>query len=195
VGEPVVWRNIDELARLVGRYCWTEHRIFELAGAWATAPAADAADAAHTVGAEVRVWCAAVSRRHGDLARSWAERLPVRAGLDPAAFVVPSAELESAFDALGAVSDPVCGAGVLAGPVLAGLDAVYAAHLETASAVSEGPVAEVLVAARLTLAADRASGHALLRGMQAAGEDGPSLRDGFERAFEEIGIFPAVRPS
>jgi hypothetical protein len=192
VGEPVVWRSIDELARLVGRYCWTEHRIFELAGAWATAPAPDAADG---VGAEVRVWCAAVSRRHGDLARSWAERLPVRAGVDPAAFVAPSGQLASAFDALGAVTDPVCGAGVLAGPVLAGLDAAYGAHLKTASAVSEGPVAEVLVAARLTLAADRASGEALLRGMQTAGTDALSGRDDFERAFEEMGIFPAVRPS
>jgi hypothetical protein len=192
VPEPVVWRRIDELARLVGRYCWTEHRIFELAGAWATAPATDGVEA---VGAEVRVWCAAVSRRHGDLARSWAERLPVRAGVDPAALVAPSGQLASAFDALGAVTDPVCGAGVLAGPVLAGLDAAYAGHLETASAVNEGPVAEVLVAARLTLAADRASGRALLRGMQTSGEKGLPLRDDFERAFGEIGIFPAVRPS
>jgi hypothetical protein len=119
----------------------------------------------------------------------------VRAGVDPAALVAPSGQLASAFDALGAVADPVCGAGVLAGPVLAGLDAAYAGHLETASAVSEGPVAEVLVAARLTLAADRASGLALLRGMQAVGENAASLRDDFERAFEEMGIFPAVRPS
>jgi hypothetical protein len=192
VGEPVVWRSIDELARLVGRYCWTEHRIFELAGAWATAPAEDAADA---TGAEVRVWCAAVSRRHGDLARCWAERLPVRAGVDAAALVAPSGQLASAFDTLGAVADPMGGAGVLAGPVLGSLDTAYAGHLETASAVSEGPVVEVLVAARHALAAERASGQALLRGMQPAGEDGPPLGDDFERAFGEMGIFPAVRPS
>jgi hypothetical protein len=192
VGDPVAWRSIDQLAYLVGRYCWTEHRIFELAGAWATAPAADGLNASE---AEVRVWCAAVSRRHGDLARRWAERLPVRAGVDAAALIAPPGRLASAFDALGAVADPVCGAGVLAGPVLGSLDTAYAGHLETASAVSEGPVAEVLVAARRTLAAEQASGEALLRGMQGAGEGGPPLCEEFERAFEEMSILPAVRPS
>ena len=189
MGEPVSWRSIDELAGVVGRYCWTEHRIFEVAGAWAAAPSGD------TAGAEVRVWCAALSRRHGDLARNWAERLPVRAGVDAAALVAPSTALASAFDALAEVADPVRGAAMLVGPVLGGLDAVYARDLETASPVREGSVAEVLVAARRALAAERASGEAVLRGMQTGGEDGSRVRDAFERAFEEIGIFPAVRPS
>jgi hypothetical protein len=189
VAEPVAWRGIDELAGLVGRYCWIEHRIFERAGAWAAAPSGDAS------GAEVRVWCAAVSRRHGDLARCWAERLPVRAGVDAAALVAPSVPLASAFDTLAAEANPVRGASMLVGPVLGGLDGVYARHLETASSVSEGSVAEVLVAAHRALAAERASGQALLRGMQVAGSDGAAGRDDFERAFEEIGIFPAVRPS
>jgi predicted short-subunit dehydrogenase-like oxidoreductase (DUF2520 family) len=136
-----------------------------------------------------------VSRRHGDLARCWAERLPVRAGVDAAALVAPSAPLASAFDTLAAVADPMRGAGMLAGPVLGGLDEAYARHLATASPVSEGSVAEVLLAARRALAAERASGQDVLRGMQAAGGDGPPGRDEFERAFEEIGIFPAVRPS
>ena len=80
------WRGIDELAVLVGAYCWVEHRIF-------------AADRGVGVGAgrragrrpgpELRVWCAAVvpaPRRSWP--RRWAERLPVRAGVDPAALVV-----------------------------------------------------------------------------------------------------------
>ena len=189
MAEPVAWRSIDELAVLVGRYCWTEHRIFELAGAWAATPAEDAA------GAEVRVWCAALSRRHGELAGRWAERLPVRAGVDAAALVAPTERLVPAFDALEAVADPARGAAELAGPVLGGLETAYARHLESASPVSEAPVAEVLVEARRTLAGERASGALLLRGMQTSSGDGPSRRDEFERAFEEIGIFPAVRPS
>ena len=79
------WRGIDELARLVGAYGWVEHRIFQLTGVWASAPS-EGADAAP--GPELRVWCAAVSRHHGEVAGRWAERLPVRAGIDPAALVV-----------------------------------------------------------------------------------------------------------
>ncbi len=33
---PRAWRGIDELAGLVGAYCWVENRIFEVSGAWAT---------------------------------------------------------------------------------------------------------------------------------------------------------------
>ena len=80
--EGSTWRTIDELAALVGAYCWIEHRIFEVTGAWATGsrPADDDV-------AELRVWAAATSRRHGTLAGRWAERLPVRAGVDAAALV------------------------------------------------------------------------------------------------------------
>ena len=35
-GATTTWRGIDELAELVGGYCWVEKRIFESAGAWAT---------------------------------------------------------------------------------------------------------------------------------------------------------------
>ena len=33
---PRAWRGIDELAGLVGVYCWVEERIFEISGAWAS---------------------------------------------------------------------------------------------------------------------------------------------------------------
>ena len=187
---PVVWRTIDDLAHAVGHYCWIEHRVFEVAGAWAGLPAEGGADA------EVRVWCAAVSRRHGALARAWAERLPVRAGVDPAALVVsPPGRLAEAFEDLEAVSDPLAGAAVLAGPVLSRLDELYARLLETTSPVTEAPVAEVLVAARHALAGERASAAAWPRGMQAWGGASAFPGDAFEQAFEEMGIFPAVRPS
>ena len=29
------WRGIDELAALVGAYCWTEQHIFAVSGLWA----------------------------------------------------------------------------------------------------------------------------------------------------------------
>ena len=77
------WRGIDELAEVVGGYCWAEKRVFEVAGGWATGAGDPGLEPA------VRVWCAGVSRRHGLLAARWAERLPVRAGVDRAALVVP----------------------------------------------------------------------------------------------------------
>ena len=187
---PVVWRTIDDLAHAVGHYCWIEHRVFEVAGAWAGVPGGDGP------AAEVRVWCAAVSRRHGELARAWAERLPVRAGVDPAALVVaPPGRLAEAFEALGALADPMAGAAVLAGSVLAGLDNLYARLLETASPVTEASAAEVLVAARHVLAGERASAAALPRGMRPAAGPQQSPGGAFEQAFDEMGIFPAVRPS
>ena len=192
MAEPVVWRTIEDLAHIVGHYCWIEHRVFEVAGAGAAVPAGDG----DGDGAGVRVWCAAVSRRHGDLARAWAERLPVRAGVDAAALVgPPPGGLAGAFATLAALTDPVAAAALLVGPVLGGLGALYAHHLETASAVSEASVAEVLVAARGALAAERASGEQLLQGMRTPGDGPPGLRAAFERSFEEIGILPAVRPS
>ena len=185
MADPTDWRTIDELARLVGCYCWTEHRLFEVGGVWAGVSCGDSS------GAEVQVWCAALSRRHGELARSWAARLPVRAGIDASAFVSPpSNRLAAAFDALAAL-DPGAGVGVLAGPVLEGLDGLYARHLASVSPVREGPVAEVLVAARGVLAGERSSREGLLRGMQAL----PELQETFQRTFEEIGVLPAVRPS
>ncbi len=29
------WRDVGQLARVVGAYCWVEHRLFSLAGGWA----------------------------------------------------------------------------------------------------------------------------------------------------------------
>ena len=87
--------GIDELAALVGHYCWLEWRIFEVTGAWAGAGHGGA-----TRGCGV--WCAAVARRHGELATRWAERLPVRAGVDAGALVRPAVgRLAEAFERLG----------------------------------------------------------------------------------------------
>ena len=108
-------RGIDELAALVGAYCWVERRIFQIAGAWACSPddaPAAPGDRAHD---ELRVWCAALSRRHGSLAGCWAERLPVRAGVDPDGLVAPPAgPLPAALAVLAGEHDTVTGVTVLA---------------------------------------------------------------------------------
>jgi hypothetical protein len=194
--EPVTgrrWRGIEELAGLVGAYCWVEWRIFQLAGAWASRPNGAAGAAS---GAEVRIWCAAASRRHGALAGRWAERLPARAGVDTTGAVMPPAgPLAEALDALAAEPDTVVGATVLVEAALPRLVAAYEGHLRTASPVSEAPVMEVLAGARWQLAGEIRAGRFLLQGSPQARERGGALGQRLERAFAGTGVFPAVRPS
>ncbi len=137
------WRGIDELGRLVGAYGWFEHRIFQLTGVWASAPGEGGA----APGPELRVWCAAVSRHHGEVAGRWAERLPVRAGIDPAALVVaPVGPLAGALRALEAEPHQGAAVAALVETVLPRLELTYAAHLASADPVCEAPVMDTLAA-------------------------------------------------
>jgi hypothetical protein len=145
--------------------------------------------------AEARVWCAAVSRRHGALAGRWAERLPFRAGVDAGALVAaPPGALDGALDALAA-SPLAPGLDALVAVLLPRLDAVYVTHLRTGSRVSEPPVLEVLVEAHRTVAGEIRGGQTLVEGMAHGREQSRDLGDKLERAFAETDVFPAVRPS
>jgi hypothetical protein len=160
------WRGIDELAELVGGYCWAEKRIFEVAGAWATGADSHPGDGP-IAGLEpaLRVWCAGTSRRHGQLAARWAERLPVRAGVDRATLVrPPGGPLGGAFAELAAPSDARAGVAALVGSVLPRLQAAYGAHSRTPNPVSEASVLEVLTGAHRDLVAEISTGRALLEG-------------------------------
>jgi hypothetical protein len=189
------WRGIDELAGLVGAYCWLEHRVFALAGAWASAPA-EGDGVGLGAAAGLRVWCAAASRRHGDLAQRWAEHLPVRAGVDQAELVrAPAGPLTGALDALAAEPDEPARAGVLIQTVLPRVGGVYESHGRTAAPVSEGPVLEVLAQARRELAGEIRSGRTLLEGLGRGSRRREQLGTDIERAFDATRVFPAVRPS
>ena len=194
---PAGWRGIDELAALVGAYCWTERRLFAITGGWATAPRAVDRDEA---AAELRVWCAATSRRHGALAVRWEERLPRRAGVDAAALVAaPTGPLAPRLEDLASGSELETGVAALVEGVLPAPDAVYAAHLRAASPVSEGPVLEVLVGAHREVAAEVRCGQTLLKRLADrpdGGSDGHAkFGEFFERVFNQTDVFPAVRPS
>lgn len=151
------WRGIDELAELVGGYCWVEKRIFEAAGAWATGVGDGGLEPA------IRVWCAGVSRRHGLLAARWAERLPVRAGVDRAALVVPpDGPLAEALDIVTSAPNAAVGVAGFIETVLPRLQAVYEAHRQTPNPVSEASILEVLSGAHRDLADEISGGRALL---------------------------------
>ena len=196
-------RSIEQLAALVGRYCWVEHRLFEVTGAAATAAAVVTGDPGE---AECRVWFAAASRRHGALAARWTEHLPVRAGLDRDALVAaPTGLLPGMLDELSATAerDPSRGLAGLVEGVLPGLAGIYGAHLEAASPVSESPIIERLVEARRAVLGEIRGGLDLLQGLPVAdkgsgkraptqGRKGPRI---VERAFDGFGVFPAVPPS
>jgi hypothetical protein len=195
---PAAWRGIDELAALVGAYCWMEQRVFTVTGVWASRPVHGAA-ARPDAPAELRVWCAATSRRHGALAARWAERLPVRAGLDSGRLIAPpSRPLAACLDELAGETDLRRGVAALAGGLLPALAAIYDTHLRSASPVSEGPVLEVLAGAHREVAAEARGGGTLIGGFRPGG-DGPegsvTIRQIFERLLNESGVFPAVRPS
>ncbi len=160
----VTWRTIDQLARRVGGYCWWEHRLFELTGRWASGTGDDP---------EIRVLFSQMSARHGAVSLQWRDRLPARAGVDVTALVVaPSRADADALTLLEGQSDDLLRLGGLIEVVLPRLHSAYRAHLRQASAVSEGPVIEVL---RDTAAAgDReiGQGQALLRPDQRSARSG-----------------------
>jgi hypothetical protein len=187
------WRDVDELAILVGAYAWVEHRIFQLTGAWASAPDRDPGA---TPGPALRIWCAVASRHHGELAGRWAARLPVRAGVDPASLVAaPAGPLAGALDALAAEPDVRAAVAAMVRTVLPRLDVVYLAHLASAAPVSEAPVMDVLAAAHRLLRVEIQDGRPLTDGLAGVLHRGMELGDAYERAFEETRVFPAVRPS
>jgi hypothetical protein len=189
-GQDGGWRGIDVLATLVGHYAWLEWRLFAITGAWAARGDGDAA---------VRVWCAAASRRHGQLATRWAECLPVRAGVDAGALVrPPSEELADALERLGALEDGVVATTTLVLGVLPRLADLYGSHLATASPVSEAAVAEVLSDAGRIAVGETRSGRFVVRNLGDGIDPAAAPNDlvtVFERVFDNLRVFPAVRAS
>jgi hypothetical protein len=184
-------------------YCWVENRIFEVSGAWATGSGPDhhgeGPDGGHPDGGlepALRVWCAAVSRRHGLLAARWAERLPVRAGVDAAALeAAPAGPLAGALGAMAATADARVGVETLVQSVFPPLRAIYGQHRRTASPVSEGSVLEVLAEAEQDLTAEISTGRAVLAGGPEGLTRDAALGSHIERAFAETSVFPAVPAS
>ena len=141
------------------------------------------------------MWSAGVSRRHGVLAARWAERLPVRAGVDASALAAPPGEpLAGALDTV-ASGPAAAGVALLIHAVLPSMQGVYAAHARAASPVSEGPVSEVLTAAHRAAAGEINRGRSLLDGSAEGLTRDAALGAEIERAFNAKSVFPAVHSS
>lgn len=187
------WRGIDELASLVGAYCWVENRIFELSGAWASGAVGGPPSGLEPA---LRVWCAGLSRRHGLLAARWFERLPVRAGVDrPDLVTAPAGPLPGALDTVATGPDTRAGVAALVLTVLPRLQAVYGAHGRAATPVSEASVLEVLTGAHRDLAGEISGGRSLLEASAVRLTRDAAPGSEIERAFAETRVFPAVPTS
>jgi hypothetical protein len=153
------FRPIGELAELCGHYCWVERRIFELTGSRASLPGSGdpetgdpEAGVAEAGEAEVRVVLSQMSARHALFAAQWHDRLPVRAGVDAEALIVPPpGSVGEALDLIAAAPGLALVLGGLATQFLPRLRDAYGRHLALASPVNEAPVQAVLEWAVLSL--------------------------------------------
>ena len=169
-----MFRTIGELAELCGHYCWVERQVFELTGSRASRPETGDPDAGE---AEVRVVLSEMSARHGLFAAQWHDRLPVRAGVDAEALIVPPpGPVEEALDLIASAPQPALVLGGLATQFLPRLREAYGRHLAQASPVSEAPVRAVLEWAVLSLGQEVRLASPLLQRLALDGEGARSAR-------------------
>jgi hypothetical protein len=207
IGRGTRFRTIDELAERCGNYCWLERRLFGLTGSRASDPPAndppvdDRRDGEPGTGSpEARVLLSEMSFRHGLLAVQWHERLPVRAGVDADAFVLPPpGSAAGALDLLEAAPQLLLVLTGLAEELLPRLQQTYEEHLAQASPVSEAPVRAVLDCAIRSVRQEiQVTGLALRRLGPASTQAGDTAN--FEGALKRVlgaatGVFPAARAS
>jgi len=190
-GAPT-FRSIGELAELCGHYCWVERRVFELTGSRASRPEAGEA--------EVRVVLSEMSARHGQFAAQWHDRLPVRAGVDAEALIVPPpGPVGEALDLIAAAPRLVLVLGGLATQFLPWLRDAYGRDLAQASPVSEAPVRALLGWGALSLGQEIRLAGLLLQRLAPDGEGARSVESFGGRVKRLLGsaadTFPGARAS
>jgi hypothetical protein len=169
------FRSIDELAALCGHYCWVERRVFELTGSRASRPETGDPE---TGDAELRVVLSEMSARHGLFAAQWHDRLPVRAGVDARALIVPPpGPVGETLDLIASAPRLALVLGGLATQFLPRLRDAYGRHLAQASPVSEAPVRAVLEWAALSLGHETRLAGPLLQRLAPGGERARSVED------------------
>jgi hypothetical protein len=196
------FRSIGQLAELCGHYCWVERRLFELAGSRASDPGAGDPETGDPENGdpEVRVVLSQMSARHGFFAAQWRDRLPVRAGVDADALIVPPpGPVGPALDLIASEPRLTLVLGGLATQFLPFLRDGYGRHLVQSSPVSEAPVRAVLEwAARSTGDEIRLAG-LLLQRIAPGGEGARSVENfgaSVQRLLGSAGdTFPGARAS
>jgi hypothetical protein len=191
------FRSIGELAELCGHCCWVERRIFEVTGSRASRPEAGGDEVCE---AEIRVVLSQMSAAHGFLSGQWRDRLPVRAGVDAEALVVPPPGPAGEVLDLIASEPPLARVlETLAQQFLPWLRDGYDRNLALASPVSEAPVCGLLEWATLTVRREIRLGGLLLDRLApaanraaAGGNSGPLVQRLLGSAAD---TFPGARAS
>jgi hypothetical protein len=129
---------LEASARLLGRYCWVEMRLFEMLGTWVPdVPELDS-----------KLHLATQSRHHGEHAELWHGLVPTFEG-EPAERYIepPSAGFVVFLDAVAEPSGPGTTVEKLVGAhrvLLPHALATYERHLSGASGYADGPTARAL---------------------------------------------------
>ena len=193
IGASLPW---DVTAALVGEYRWIETTLFATTGAWV----------ADMTVAGVQVHLDAQSMHHAWHAELFADRLPVRAGVDPDALTRPSAGASALFAALDGIEVPVEGPGSTwlpadrerpprpgALPRLAGLYRVvlprlvtsYTRHLRVVAPVADAPLARALQLVLRDSVEDWMAGERLVQRLVARPHDVAAVY-GFQEHLESV---------
>ncbi len=172
---------VGRWARRLGAYTWVEAALFELLGR----TSADLSD-------DVAVAMTAThSRHHGWRAELWRGHLPLLGTAPPESFVAPPSsatrELFASLErgsAIGTLGDAVALAGVYR-VVVPSLLAVYAAHGEAASPVSDAPTVRTLRIIGFDAGHDLAEGELALQRLT-AGSDAAEAVEGHVERLEAV---------
>lgn len=158
----VVPLPLVDAARLIGHYSWIESRSFEVLGGWvATVPEPAA-----------KLLLDEHARHHAWHAELWWDRLPEVAGMGPGPLTVPANPSIDGFVAALAAPAPTIERLVGVYRVLhPRLVTAYAAHLEAASPITDGPTIRALTLVLADVLADWRQGEKMIQGLlSSAGE-------------------------
>ena len=145
-----------DAARVVGGYVWLEERLFEILGGWVSEVAEP----------EAKLRLAADSQHHAWHAALWRERLPALREIDGDELVAPGRPaLVAVVAALRASPTTVEKLAGVYRVVLPHQAALYQRHLDTASAVTDGPTIRALQLVLADELADWRGGEFLLQQM------------------------------
>jgi hypothetical protein len=156
--------TLVESARRLARYRWVEERLFETIGSWVP----------QVPEPRVKATLAAQAGRHAWHAEIWRARMPVVAGLNPAAPAAPpGGHLEQFMRVLAEPDKPEQTVEKLVGlyrVLLPHKVGAYTAHLRGASVAADGPVARWLAVVLRDEVDDWREGELLLQSLMGDGD-------------------------
>lgn len=154
-GPAPPWMDLQATARRAGAARWLDARLFEVLGGWVpTVPEP-----------EVKIAVATHSAHHGWHASLWDERLPTLHDVDQASWIAAAPGVEAVIERIAAATDTVERLVGVHGVLLPRLSAAHAAHLTSASPVSDGPTIRTLRLVLQDELEDQRAGERLLQSL------------------------------